>query len=347
MPLVTPRPIDRLLPRIPPILRVLALPALRDASVVAALVTAVSLFAGAVRVMPVLLAPSVPSTLALPFARAALAVSLEVALFVAPPIGAALAAARLVDRGEARAIFALGVSPGSLALGAWPVWLLFAVLSALASASWGREAEAPGRLLSSLLAEGRVACVASALDRPDVPHAASVPLASASWVCLPGEPPRVVFDVPLLGGAALSARSIDLAPDTTSLSAEDLVIAVPETLDRGAHSVRVGRASIRGLVPLGRPSNLGALRRALLLGGSSSLGAALAGFAVLVFSLGGRALALAVGLVGPLLGLLGLSALERAPSPLLAYGIIPLAALLGPLVAARLGRVALRRGGSG
>ncbi|MRG94332.1 hypothetical protein [Polyangium spumosum] len=320
---------------IPPGLRLLALPTLRDASLVAALVASVSLLAGLVRLMPLLLAPSVPARLGLPFARAALAVSLEVAFVVAPALGAALAAARLVDRGEARAVFALGASPRSLVASALPVWLLAFALSGLASLAWGLEAEAPGRLAARLLVDGRAACVDFAARDPRSPHAATVPLADATWICLPGEPPRLVMSPSLLGGSALAARSIELSADTTSLVADDLVLALPSNETTGPMTVRVGRASVRGLLPLGRPSNLRAPVRACLLGSTALSSALFASLSVLAFGLGGRALALFVGLSGPALALLVFSALEREKSPLSAYLIVPALGSLGPLLAAR------------
>ncbi|MDI1445107.1 hypothetical protein [Polyangium sp. 6x1] len=323
---------------IPPGLRLLALPTFRDVSLVAGLVTSVSLAAGLVRSMPLLLAPSVPARLGLPFARAALAVSLEVALVLAPPLGAALAAARLVDRGEARAVFALGASPRSLVASALPVWLLVFVLSALASLAWGLEAEAPGRLASRLLADGRAACVDRASREPGAPHAATVPIAEATWICLPGEPPRLVMSPSLLGGSALAARSIELSADTASLVADDLVLALPANETSGPMTVRVARASVRGLLPLGRPSNLRAPVRAALLGVTAAASALLASLAVLASSIGGRALALFIGLAGPALALLVLSALEREKSSLLLYGLVPALGLLGPLLAARFAR---------
>ncbi len=335
-------PLRRSIVPIPPELRVLALPTLRDASVVAALVVSVSIVAGLVRMMPLLLAPNVPARLGLPFARAALAVSLEVALVVAPSLGAALATARLVDRGEARALFALGASPRSLVASALPVWLLAFALSALASLAWGLEAEAPGRLASRLLADGRAACVDRSAREPDVPHAAAVPIAEATWICLPGEPPRLVMNPSLLGGSALAARSLDLSADAASLVADDLVLALPASETTGPMTVRVARASVRGLLPLGRPSNLRASFRAALLGGSSAGSALLASLAVLASSIAGRALALFVGLSGPALALLVLSALERDRSPLGAYLLVFSFGLLGPLVSARLARFVSR-----
>lgn len=334
--------------RIPPLLRVFTLPTLRHTSLVAAGVLLVSLVAGAVRAMPLLLGPGVPARLALPFARAALFVSLEAALFVAPPIAAALVAARIVDRGEARAVFALGMSPRALVLGAWPVWLLVALAAACASAAWGREAQAPGRIVVELLHEGRAACAAEARRRPHAPVAVEVPLASVSWVCLPGEAPRAVGVLPAGQRAAFAARSIEPSADLASLHLYDLSIAVPAGEAHGPAYARVGDASIRGLVPLGRPSNLRAPLRAALLGLTAAVGAALAAFVVITWSIGGRAIALGIGLAGPSAALMVLSSLERAPSPIAAYAGVFAAAVAAPLAGAFLaGRARAWRGFSG
>src|SRR5262245_59524974 len=94
-----------------PVPRVFGLPAAKRALALAGGIFAVAVLAGAMRILPILLAPGVPGRVALPLARGALGVALETALFVAPPLAWALAAARLVDRGEARALHALGIAP--------------------------------------------------------------------------------------------------------------------------------------------------------------------------------------------------------------------------------------------
>jgi hypothetical protein len=137
-----------------------------------------------------------------------------------------------------------------------------------------------------------------------------------------------------LSSAVASARSIELEGGTTSLVADDLVLSVPETADHPAFEARVGHASLRGLVPLGRRSNLRAPLRAFFLGSSATFGAIASSFAVLARSLDSRAFALAVGLVGPVASLLGLSALERDISPAWAYALLPLASFTCPLAAA-------------
>lgn len=327
-------PVKRL--EISPLLVVLARPTLRDASLVFALVVLTSLCAGAVRTSPLLLAPSVPFSLSLPFARSLLLVSLEVALFVAPSIGAAIASARMVDRGEARALFAIGASPRSLVAYAAPLWLGFALASFAASLAWGRQAEAPGLLLSSLIEQGKHACEASAKADPEVPHAATVPLAQATWICLPHERARLVFDALALGDARAHASGIELSADTSKLTAHDLVFVVPETQDRPGQTLRVKRASLAGLWPMSRPSNLRSWPRATLLAFTSSLTALFTSFLVFRMLSVSRVLSLALGIAGPGVALLAFSSLERSPSPLWAYAIVPVAALFAPFLAAKI-----------
>jgi hypothetical protein len=205
-------------------------------------------------------------------------VSLETALFVAPPLAWALSAARLVDRGEARALFAVGVRPRALLLGAWPALVAVALCSGLAAAAWGREAAAPGKLLQDLIIEAREACEAAPR-----PAAVPVPLTGISWVCLPGEPARAVGEAPFgelsLTAAsdghaprspAFAARTLTLAGDLRSFEAGELLLLVPGDEAHGALRVTVGNAVIQGIPPLGRASNLRPAARALLIAGSTT-----------------------------------------------------------------------------
>jgi hypothetical protein len=327
---------------------VLALPAARASALVASAVVALALAAGAVRVLPTILAPSVPASLAGPLLRAALGVALETGLFVAPPLAWALAAARAVDRGEARALEALGVRPARLVASSWPALAAVLVAAALAAAAWGREAAAPGRLARDLVASARAAC-----ERGPAPRAVDVPLVGLSWVCLPGAPPRVVGPAPLGGGrAALAASSVELSDDLRALVAEDLALALdapgPADDPPAAARIHVGHAVVRGLQPLGKASNLGAFARTALLGATSALVAAAVALAVLAVRVARRATALLVGLAGASAALLVFSSLERAPASPLLYLAVPAAGVLAPLalglvVGADLGRAALRR----
>jgi hypothetical protein len=281
-------------------------------------------------VVPLFLAAGVPLRLAPVLARGIAGVSLETALFVAPPIGWALAASRLVDRGEARALFAVGVRPLQILASGWPAAAGVAVAAALAGAVWGEEASAPGLVFQRLLSEGRAGCAAATK-----PAVADVPLLGVSWVCLPGEPPRVVGPAPV-GAGAFAAGGISVSADLRAVEATDLEILVPAAEGRPEARIRSGVASIRGLVPVGRASNLSPMARAFLLGVSATALAAVAGGLALVASVRNRAGAFALGAAGPGAALLVFSALERGPSPLAAYLGVPGAGLAALLAAGRL-----------
>ncbi len=315
-------------PRLPA--AILALPAARSGGLIAAGVLAVSLLAGAIRVLPLLLASGVPLALVPVLARGVLGVSLETALFVAPPIAWALATARLVERGEARALLASGAGPARIVASTWPAALVVALASALAAASWGREASAPGRLVRDLLGEARAACAAA-----PAPAAVDVPLVGLAWVCLAGEEPRLVGAAPFVaspGAAApvFAATELVVSDDLRGLAARGLTLALPDSgSDRhDGPRIHVAEATIRGVTPIGRASNLGVAGRALLLGASAVMMAALAAAAVLRLAIASRVRALAIGTAGPAAALLVFSSLERAPTTPLHYAAAPLAGLL-------------------
>lgn len=312
-----------------PVARLLALPAARLAASLAAAFLLVALLAGALRVLPLVLAPGVPLRLVPPLARGVVGMALETALLVAPPIAWALLAARLVDRGEARALAAIGVSPLRLVLGTWPALLGVALAAALAARAWGSEAAAPGRMLHDLLVEARASCEAS-----PPPAAVPVPLVGLSWVCLEGEPPRAVGvasfgDAGSAAAPAFAARGIALRDDLRGFAAEELTLFVPGDAAPGALRITVGNAVIHGIPPLGRASNLGPWARAWLVAGSAI------GLSLLVFLLvlrrgvTGRVLAFALGVAGPGGALMAFSSLEREAHGAPLYALVPLAGALG------------------
>lgn len=308
--------------------RLLGAPAARLTAKSGAMVLALGLFAGAVRVLPLFVGHAAPPRLSVPLARSVLAVSLETALFVAPPLAWALACAALVERGEARALFAVGARPARLVASAWPAALLVVLASALASAAWGREAAAPGRLARELVAEARAACVGAVTGR--APVAVDVPSLGFSWVCFPDEEPRIVGPAPFGDGAAvLAASAIHLSDDLRAVHLEGVTVAMSAESPRPLASARLRAAdvSIRGIAPLGRASNLGVFTRAGLLALSAALIASLAALTVLSLSIRSRAGALAVGVAGPAASLLVFSALERSATSPLAYAAVPLAGL--------------------
>jgi hypothetical protein len=308
---------------------------------VAAAVIALALAAGAIRVLPLLLAPAVPAGLGRPLLRAALGVALETGLFVAPPLGWALAAARLVDRGEARALAALGVSPARLVASSWRWALVVVGAAALAALAWGREASAPGRLARELVAEARAACADGASGSG---RAIDVPLVGVSWVCAPDATPRAVGPAPLSASRAVwAATALELSDDLRSLRADDLAIVAAAPDEGPSLRVRVGRATVRGLAPFGKASNLGAPTRAAVLGATAVLAAATAALWVLGARLASRPVAALVGLGAAASALLVFSALERDATPSLAYLAVPFAAIVAPTSVALAARAVRRR----
>ena len=322
--------------------RVLALPALRLTGLVAALVLALGLFAGAVRVLPILLASALPLGLLFPLARGVLGMSLEAALFVAPPLAWALAAAALVERGEARALSAIGIRPSRIVASAWPAALVIAAAAGVAGLSWGREAVAPGRLVRELVSGARAACEEASAARspgsgaakgaPIAPIAVDIPSLGFSWVCFPGAEPRILGPAPLgapRSAAVLSASAIDLSDDLRAIRLKDATLSMPPAAPSPLASARLHAAevAITGLAPIGRASNICVALRALLLSASAAAIASLAAGIVLTRSIRSRPRALAVGLVGPAAALMVFSSLERSPAPPFAYITVPIAGL--------------------
>ena len=132
--------------------------ALRSALAASGAVAVAAGLGGAVRLLPWLLDPAVTFRLAMPFARGLLALACEAALLVGWPIGWALAAAALVERGEARALATLGESPTQAVVRLGPQAAAFACALGLVSFLGGREASEPGEGLTDLVERGRETC---------------------------------------------------------------------------------------------------------------------------------------------------------------------------------------------
>jgi hypothetical protein len=180
-----------------------------------------------------------------------------------------------------------------------------------------------------LVEEARVACASSS-----PPAVADVPGLAASWVCLAGEPPRLVGAPPAGRAGAFTATSLGVADDLRAFEATDFDLLVPASDALPEVRVHARDASLRGLAPVGRASNLRPWLRAAILATSATMLAAVAGGLALAASVKSRATAFAVGAVGPLAALLVFSALERAPSPALAYAAVPAAGVGALLLAA-------------
>jgi len=290
----------------------------RATAVAGALVLAVAVLAGLVRVLPWIAAPAVPGRVILPFARGLLAMGLETALLAAPPLGWAFAAAVLVERGEARALFAAGMSPGAVVRTTILPAAFFAALAAVAAAAWGAEAAAPGRMARELLAQSKQSCLAA-----NVTQAVDVPIVGVTWLCNPGDPPRVVGSLPGGGQGKFSALDLRVSDDVRTVDLTDMKMLLGDAVPIHVHAKT---ASITGLSPFGRASNLRPAVRAMLM---SLTGAGLALFVALVVLHGGhssRVVAIAIGAAGPAAALMVFSMLERQPTGPWAYWAVPAAA---------------------
>ena len=287
---------------------------------------AIAMLAGLVRVLPWIVSPTIPFRVVLPFARAIFAASLETTLLCAPPIGWALASAWLVERGEARALFAIGQSPGRIVRSSLPAAIAFTALAGVAALAWGTEAAAPGRLARSLIAEAKRSC-----EGPTKPRAADVPFVGITWLCFPAipaeaaAPPRLVGSLPGESGA-FTAVEVTVSDDLRALWFDEMRLLFGRTQNI---RVRAGEARIVGLSPWGRASNVPPALRAGLLSSTGAVVALLASWAVLAGSVARRFGSLLIGAAGPVAALLVLSSLERASHGVAVYFAVPAAGLCG------------------
>src|SRR5207244_11584279 len=124
----------------------------------------------------------------------------EAAILTGWPVGWSLASQRLVERGEARVLASLGETPAQTVLRLAPQAAVFVALLAATSASLGRDAAAPGRVVGDLLARGHDACA-----RAPSPTTHGVPFVSATWLCATNAEPRLVGRAPI-GGVVFTAK---------------------------------------------------------------------------------------------------------------------------------------------
>ncbi len=300
----------RLIPRVD----VLGAAAARTAAVSGLVVLAVAIVAGVVRALPWLVAPQVPFGVVLPLARGVLGVGLETALLCGPPIGWALAAARFINRGEARALYAIGVRPARLVHSTLIPATVFAALAGAAALVWGTEAAAPGRLARAMVARAKAPCeVATEVST------AQIPLFRATWVCFPGAAPRIAGLVPGTGSSMFSASGATISDDLRTVELSDMHALLGEGMIR----VHAEHASFRNLAPFGRASNLGPWGRSAVLSLTGGLLALLGCWFVLRVGEASQPFALAIGAAGPVAALGALSWLERRTMPSVAYLLIP------------------------
>jgi len=312
--------------------------ALRGALIASLLVLLAALVGAAVRLLPWVLDPSIPWATLAPFARSLLAVAVEAAVLTGWPVGWALAASRLVERGEARVLASLGERPSQTVFRLAPQAALFVALLAFTSVALGRDAAAPGRIVGALLAEGRAACATS----PEGTHA--VPFVAATWLCAPSGA-RLVGRTPI-GGLVFTATDAHVSDDLRRIDLEDARLAVAGKSGKDEESltfrVHVGTLTLRGLAPFAQASSLPPWLRALVVTVSGLAAASAAVLALLELRRRrvGTVAAVAIGAAGPLAALGALRGLElRIPEVasgawLFAFLLVPIAAVLAVAAAA-------------
>lgn len=316
--------------------------ALRGALVASLLVLLAALVGAAVRLLPWVLDPTIPWATLAPFARSLLAVAVEAAVLTGWPVGWALAAARLVERGEARVLASLGERPSHTLLRLAPQAAVFVALLAFTSVALGRDAAAPGRIVGALLAEGRAAC-----DVPvEAPATHAVPFVSATWLCAQGSAPRLAGRTPI-GGLLFTATGASVSDDLRRIDLDDARLAVAATTKDEPNltfRVHVRTLTLRGLAPFAQASSLPPWLRALVVTTSGLAAASAAVFALLELRRRrvGTVAAVAIGAAGPLAALGALRGLElRVPEVasggwLFAFVLVPIAAVLAVAAAAAL-----------
>lgn len=315
--------------------------ALRGALAASLLVLTAALVGAAVRLLPWVLDPSISWTTLAPFARSLLAVAVEAAVLVGWPVGWAVAAARLVERGEAGVLASVGERPAQTLLRLAPQAAVFAAVLGVTSLVLGRDAAAPGRIVGALLAEGRAACSKPSDDDRPATHA--VPFVNATWLCAPTGA-RLVGRAPI-GGVVFTATSAHVSDDLRRIDLEDARLALPPSgKGEGALTFRVhvGSLSLRGLAPWAQASSIPPVLRAIIVTFSGVVAASAAVLVLLELRRRriGSVAAVAIGAAGPLAALGALRGLElRVPEVapgawLVAFVLVPLAAIAAVAAAA-------------
>lgn len=249
--------------------------ATRSALVSLALVLGLGLSGGLVRLLPWLLAPSIGLGPALPFARALLSAAIEAAVLLGAPVGVAVGAALFVERGEYRALAALGARPRRLL---WALALPLAsllLLSVLATTL--SDPAAPGRFARELIGTARGSCDGTRDAQRDVP------MLGVTWVCLTPAP-RLVGRVPGVAGAWFSAAAVGVTDDLRRASLQDLGVA-----GRAAKvdfTVRVREARLVGLPGWGTGKHLVGILRGVVIGAAAAVLAWFGAFRVVTRQMG-------------------------------------------------------------
>ncbi len=315
--------------------------ALRGAAIASLLVLVAALVGAAVRLLPWVLDPTIPWTVLAPFARSLAAIAVEAAILTGWPVGWALAAARLVERGEAGVLASVGEAPAQTVSRLLPQAALFVAVLGVTSAVLGRDAAAPGRIVRALIDEGRAACAQesarSTRSTRSTPATHAVPFVAATWICTPGTP-RLVGRAPI-GGVVFTASGARVSDDLRRIDLDDARLALAASTKGEASltfKIHVGTLTLRGLAPWAQASSVPPLLRAVVvtLSGLAAASAAVLALLKLRRRRIGSVAAVAIGASGPLAALGTLRGLElRVPEVasggwLLAFVLVPMVAVV-------------------
>ena len=244
---------------------------MRATAIAAGLLLLAAFVGAAVRLLPWVLDPTIGWVMLAPFAKSLMSVAIEAAVVTGWGVGWALAAQRLVERGEARVLASLGESPPRTILRLAPQAALLSAILAFTSVALGRDAAAPGRVIDVLLADGRAACASA-----PSPDTRSVPFVSASWLCSGKGDAHLVGRSPL-GGIVFTASNAHVSEDLRRIDLDDARLV----LDAPRVRVHVGSLVLRGLAPWARASSLPPALRAIVVILSGLVGASAAVYALL------------------------------------------------------------------
>ena len=301
------------------------------ALVVGGLCLGLAVSAGLVRLLPWLVAPSVPLEVAGPFARALLESGLEAAFLIGLPAGTALGMARMTGLGETRALMALGYSPGQLLRELLPIGLGFVAIFVGAQSLLDSGGNRPGQFARQLISEAKQGCADT-----KTPHSFWVPVVDVTWLCF-GDTPRVTGAFPGAGGKVwFTATELVPSDDLRTIELENLSLVARTESKKTRLRLRTKNARIAGLPSWGRGQQLRAWQRSLCVG-TAALTTTLA-VAWLLYRRRkpcGRVLALGLGLASPLLVLTLLKSMTTWGAPFWAFSALPALGVLAAGISER------------
>jgi hypothetical protein len=309
-------------------------------SIACALILLVAAGGGLVRALPWLVAEQVPILSTVPFAQLLVARGLEVAILVGVPMGVAIAAALFVERGEARALAALGARPARLVAGLVLPGSTVIAVAALAI-GFAEPSSSEARLPAALIEVGRNACA----ERRE-PRRVDVPLLSLAWLCFE-QGPRLVGAVPGLRGALwFTASALRPLNDVSGVDIDELRLA--GALSPLRLSLRARTAHVSGLDRWGSPRRMNGIARGALVGMVALFTGLACAWAIVRAGLAHPMGATAAAGAAALAALAALRALDAAAANPAVYALaVPCGGLAGPaflfLAAGLRSRIAVRR----